>query len=115
MKLNEIYTAYNYSFSKDVLPYIKCQHCGNIYYYPRDNCPFCGGSAIEIMQSSGKGEIYSFTEFNKGYYGIISLNDGFRVYMDISGNNPEIGLEIHVKFKNINGNVLPYAEIENKS
>lgn len=113
MKLNEIYKEYSNNFAEGKMPYLKCSHCGNIFYYPRNNCHICGYSSIEIMQSSGKGEIYSYTEFNSKYYGIIRFNDGFRAYMDIHGKDPAIGNKISVKFKDFNGNILPYAEIEN--
>jgi len=112
MKLAEIYNEYNKNFLKGTMPYIKCFNCGKVYYYPRNNCPACGGENLEIMESSGNGTIYSYTEFNNGFYGIISFNEGFRAYMDISGNNPEIGKEIQIKFKKIKDNILPYAELK---
>jgi uncharacterized OB-fold protein len=112
MKLDEIYMEYNREFENNAMPYTKCENCGNVYYYPRNLCPVCGSSNIEVKKSSGKGEIYSYTEFNGGFFGIISFKEGFRAYMDIQGENPDIGKEIKVKFKYINENILPYAQIK---
>ena len=112
MKLNEIYDEYNKNFSRGILPYTKCMNCGKVYYYPRDSCPACGKGDLKIMQSAGQGTVYSYTKFNNGFYGIISFSEGFRAYMDISGNNPEIGIEVDIKFKKIRDNLLPYAELK---
>ena len=38
-----------------------CNSCGEKHYYPRGMCPHCGGSDVELVQSSGKGEIYSWS------------------------------------------------------
>ncbi len=112
MRLVEIYNEYNKNFLDGAMPYIKCINCGKAYYYPRDNCPICGSGNLEIKQSSGNGTIYSYTKFNNGFYGIISFSEGFKTYMDITGDDPEIGMEIQVKFKKINDNLLPYAELK---
>ncbi|MFG1460383.1 MAG: Zn-ribbon domain-containing OB-fold protein [Thermoplasmataceae archaeon] len=43
---------------------VKCGHCNNIYFPPRDVCPTCHRDSIGKMNEvtlSGKGEIVSFT------------------------------------------------------
>ena len=112
MRIDEIFNEYDKMFVSNKMPFIKCKMCGRNYYYPRTVCPFCGGSNIEIASASGTGEIYSCTEFNHGFYGIIKFQEGFGSYMDIDGNIVSTGRKIHVKFKEIKGKVLPYAFLD---
>src|SRR5437773_6399523 len=35
--------------------------CGQIHYYPRAICPFCGSERTEWISASGRGTIYSFS------------------------------------------------------
>ena len=39
----------------------KCAACGQIHYYPRAICPFCGSERTEWISASGRGTIYSFS------------------------------------------------------
>ena len=112
MKIDNIYNEYDKIFASNKMPFIKCKTCDKAYYYPRNVCPFCGSSNIEIMRSSGTGEIYSFTEFKGGFYGIIKFPEGFCAYMDIDGDNIVIGRNIIIKFLEIDGKILPYAFVD---
>jgi uncharacterized protein len=38
-----------------------CTACGEVHYYPRALCPFCGSAATEWREASGRGTIYSFS------------------------------------------------------
>ena len=38
-----------------------CRSCGEKHYYPRSMCPHCGSGDVELTQSSGRGEIYSYS------------------------------------------------------
>ncbi|MDA4848517.1 Zn-ribbon domain-containing OB-fold protein [Hoeflea poritis] len=42
-----------------------CRTCGKAHYYPRAVCPLCGSTETEWREASGRGEIYSFTQFRR--------------------------------------------------
>ena len=42
-----------------VLP--RCDDCGELIWYPRRFCPFCGSLAVDRHRVSGRGTVYSFT------------------------------------------------------
>jgi uncharacterized OB-fold protein len=109
MKLDDIYLEYDNKFRENKLPYIKCKNCGHKYYYPRAICPECNSGDIEILESSGNGEIYSYTEINGNIFGIVSLEEGFKLYMDISGKNIKTGENVKIMFKLYKDKLLPYA------
>jgi uncharacterized OB-fold protein len=112
MRIEEIYNEYDKMLGSSKMPFIKCKTCCKAYYYPRTVCPFCGSSDIEIMNSSGAGEIYSCTEFSGRFYGIIKFQEGFGAYMDVEGKNVATGKKIIIKFREISGKVLPYASVD---
>src|SRR5918995_7010827 len=39
----------------------KCRGCGELDYYPRALCPFCGSDAREWQAAAGTGTIYSYS------------------------------------------------------
>ncbi len=38
-----------------------CEECRTFFAYPRPSCPFCFGERVDLVDASGKGEIYSVT------------------------------------------------------
>ncbi len=108
MDLKEIYQVYNEKFNDKKLPYIECNNCKYNFYYPRNVCPKCGSYNIKINESNGNGTIYSYTVMNKSTWAIVSLNEGFKMYMNIYGNNPEINKKIKIIFED---SKLPCGEI----
>lgn len=46
---------------KHVLSIQRCMDCRMHVFYPRGLCPGCGSDALEWVQASGKGTVYSFT------------------------------------------------------
>lgn len=38
----------------------KCRDCGELHWYPRPHCPFCGGET-DWVELSGRGTIYSYS------------------------------------------------------
>lgn len=42
-----------------VLP--RCLACARLHWHPRAFCPFCHGDALEWIDASGTGEVYSFS------------------------------------------------------
>jgi uncharacterized OB-fold protein len=43
------------------LAIMRCRDCGKHFFYPREFCPFCHRAAVEWVNASGRGKIYSFT------------------------------------------------------
>lgn len=41
----------------------RCPSCGQVHFYPRPHCPFCGATHTDWEASSGRATIYSFTIF----------------------------------------------------
>jgi uncharacterized OB-fold protein len=39
----------------------KCRACGEVHYYPRTLCPFCGSDATEWQAAAGGGTLYSYS------------------------------------------------------
>ena len=58
----------------------RCRTCGEHHYYPRSVCPHCGSSDVTLVESSGKGEIYSWSVLRRARppYAIayVTLDDG---------------------------------------
>jgi uncharacterized OB-fold protein len=95
-----------------------CKDCNEWVWYPKALCPSCGKrTGIEWRQMSGKGKVYSFTiirqvvdnspAFNKDLpfaVGVIELEEGPRIYSNLTGANPEeisIGNDATVYFEDV--------------
>jgi len=79
----------------------KCNSCSNHVFFPRILCSHCGSGALQWVEPSGRGEIYSITVVRRdseqgGDYNIalIDLPEGVRLMahvVDDSGLRPMIG------------------------
>ena len=43
-----------------------CHACGENHWYPRTKCPFCHSHDTSLLETAGKGSIYSYTVTHKG-------------------------------------------------
>ena len=43
----------------------RCTACGEAHYFPRSICPFCFSDKTVWEESSGEGEIYTFSLMRK--------------------------------------------------
>ncbi|BDC18830.1 zinc ribbon domain-containing protein [Acidianus sp. HS-5] len=107
---DEIRKEYINLMNDGKLPYIKCKSCGYVFFYPRDYCPKCDSKDLEIKVSKGEGKVFSITMFQsakgKIYYGIIELDEGFRMYANIE-DDAEIGDKVTVEFTEKDGRKIP--------
>lgn len=85
-----------------------CGDCGKRTIYKRPICPHCGSSRVDYVESSGAGEVLSFT---KVYFkrdasedrlpelvGVIMLNEGVKVVGEIVGvREDEVREGMHVE------------------
>jgi uncharacterized protein len=88
----------------------KCSVCGRLRHPPRPMCPNCQSLEWETIQSSGKGEVFSFIIphypqvpfFDYPYVvAVIALEEGTRLIsnvVDIDPGDVTVGLPVEVKF-----------------
>jgi uncharacterized OB-fold protein len=115
MRLEEIKAKYYESFNSEKLPFLLCKKCGHKFYYPRTRCPKCFSEDLEIMISKGFGKIYTMTRFPRlegsPVFGIIEMDEGFKLYTNILGRNPDVGVKVRIIFLEKNGRKYPFAEV----
>lgn len=93
-----------------VLP--KCDKCGELIWYPRRFCPFCGSNEVTSTEVRGTGSVYSFTISRRGagayraaapyVLAYVELDDGPRVMTNIVDVDPEavtVGQRVEVVFE----------------
>lgn len=98
----------------------RCLDCGHDQFYPRTFCLSCGGTHLELTESSGKGTVYSFTVVHRGPYddvpspyvvAIVALDEGVRMLSNIVGcdaGDVRCDMKVKVKFEPLrDGVVLP--------
>jgi uncharacterized protein len=107
--------------SRLVLPW--CVECERAFWFPREVCPRCLGSAVEWRPSPGRGVVYSFTVEHKpvqltAVFGddpytiaLVELDEGVRMMSNIVGVEPadvEVGLAVEVMWEPLSdGRHLP--------
>ncbi|MEP3331154.1 Zn-ribbon domain-containing OB-fold protein [Sedimentitalea sp.] len=87
----------------------KCQSCSKTFYYPRAICPHCFGSETQWIESSGLGNIYSFSVMRRVAepYVIAMVNVDEEVTMmtnivDCDPDSVQIDQRVQVTFKSTN-------------
>jgi uncharacterized OB-fold protein len=102
----------------------KCNDCHQYIFYPRIICPHCFSEHLTWEESSGQGEIHSYTVVHKGppqfkeeapyVIGIIDLKEGVRMLSRIVGdrNEIQIGKPVSVIYQKVDDEVtLPYFQL----
>ena len=97
----------------------QCKDCGSVNWYPRTICPECSSLNTEWIESSGRGEVYSFTNNTRGdgpYAGAnyvlayVQLEEGPRIMTNIVDCDPadiSVGSKVSVVFHDTGeGNAL---------
>lgn len=89
----------------------RCRECGSHVFIPQPVCTHCLADALEWVDSSGRGTLYSFTtvhrpprpEFEVPYVvAIVELEEGFHMLSNLVDCPPEqlrIGLPVEVEFR----------------
>jgi uncharacterized OB-fold protein len=103
------------------LRYQRCAACGLANFPPTEHCRECLSGDISWQQSTGRGEIYSWTvvyrpvtaEFEPPYApAIVTLDEGYQMLTNVVGVAPEdldVGMRVRVQFHGVGPNVtLPY-------
>ena len=87
----------------------RCGACGRCHYYPRAICPLCGSADTHWTESSGRGEIYSFSVTRRGVptptvIAYVRLDEQVSVLtniVDCDVDRVRIGDKVHVAFRRL--------------
>jgi len=105
MRLEEIYSKYDEIVKSGGLPFLECKKCKYKLFYARHICPKCGSKDLEVSNSNGIGTVFSWTKVyrkNDSFiYGIVELEEGFRVYCNIT-EDVQIGDKVKVNVSVLN-------------
>ena len=90
----------------------KCRRCGNLYFPPQADCPFCKISDMEWVELSGEGELLtytiiytkptSFSHYDDYAIGIARLREGINVTAWIKEKDPgklRVGMRVKLVVK----------------
>ena len=91
----------------------RCGDCGRHVYYPREVCPHCGSSALDLVAPQGTGTVYAATTVRRkpdagGDYNVslIDLDEGVRLMSRVEGLAPTavaIGQRVTARVTQHNG------------
>ncbi len=98
--------------AEDRLLIQRCRSCDESIFYPRVNCPNCGGTDLADVDAAGTGTVFTFTIARRpthrafadaGPYviAIVELDEGPHLTTNIVGCPPEdvaIGMPVEVVF-----------------
>ncbi len=88
------------------LTYQQCRTCNEVVFTPRLRCTNCGSPELEVKESAGAGEVYTFSVVRQnrnpafadlGAYVLawIDLDEGFRMLSNVVGvENPSDGVQV---------------------
>lgn len=97
----------------------RCSACGTHVFYPRFACPSCGGRALDWVQASGRGKVYSYTIARRPTHrsfadrvpyviAIVELEEGPRMSTNIVDCDPDsvrIGMPVEVAFEDVSDEI----------
>ena len=94
---------------KEKLIIQKCKDCGKFVFYPRIACPHCFSEAMEWVEASGKGKVYTYTVVENNapsafirdipyVVAVIRLDEGVQMLSNVVGCDPkEVRCEMPVE------------------
>lgn len=98
-----------------------CRACGAYVFIPQPLCSTCQSDALEWVDSSGNGQVYSYTvvhrpprpAFETPYVvAIVELDEGWHMLTNLVGCAPEdvsVGMRVQVEFRPMSDEItLPY-------
>jgi uncharacterized OB-fold protein len=94
----------------------RCDDCGELIWYPRLVCPFCGSHAVTYADVSGRGTVYSFSVMRRGQgpfrevapyvLAMVQLEEGpvmMTNVVDVDPDDVVVGQAVHVVFEPAEG------------
>ena len=88
----------------------RCAECGRFRHPPRPMCPECRSLAVEVVELSGRGEVYSYAVLHHPpnplfeypvVIVLVDLEEGIRLLSNVTGVAPgdlRIGMPVEVHF-----------------
>jgi uncharacterized protein len=88
----------------------RCAACGRFRHPPRPMCPACRSLAVDVVDLSGRGEVYSYAVLHHPpnplfeypvVIVLVDLEEGIRLLSNLTGVVPdaiEIGMPVEVHF-----------------
>jgi uncharacterized OB-fold protein len=99
----------------------RCSACECYLFIPQPRCTQCQSSALEWVESSGRGSVYSYSvvhrpprpQFAVPYIvAVIALEEGWHMLSNVlecDASNVSVGLPVKVSFKQMTDTIsLPY-------
>jgi len=95
----------------------RCRDCGGHVFIPQPVCTHCQANALEWVESSGRGTLYSFTtvhrpqrpEFEVPYtVVIVELEEGWHMLTNLvecASEDLEIGMPVEVQFRRMSDEI----------
>ena len=108
----------------------RCTSCGEIFFFPRPFCPSCHSDAVEWIEASGKGRIYTYTTVRANppsvfahevpfVVAIIRLEEGVQLMsnvVDVDDPRLACDAEVEVLFEPVNDDItLPLFRLSGGS
>ena len=96
----------------------RCTRCGHHQHYARPFCVKCRGAAVEMIEASGRGTVYSFTVIHRGPYddiptpyvvGLIRLAEGPTLLSNVVECDPasvRCDMAVEVSFKPLKDEIV---------
>jgi uncharacterized OB-fold protein len=89
----------------------RCTDCAKLFWYPRKTCPHCLSANVELVDSPGLGEVYTFSIMRRsptGPYaiGYVKLDEGVHMmtnFVDMAPSDLQIGLRVKLRFQPTEG------------
>lgn len=93
----------------------RCRACRSFVFYPRYFCTVCGSDALEWVQASGRGTVFTYTVARRPTHeafadrvpyviAVVELEEGPKLTTNIVGVDPEqvaIGMPVHATFDDV--------------
>lgn len=106
----------------------RCADCGHHQHYPRALCTSCGGPAVTMVPSEGRGVVETFTVVHRAprpdltppyVVALVRLAEGPTLMTNIVGGAPtavRIGMPVHLTWQALpDGRNLPMFTVERGS
>ena len=88
----------------------RCKDTGQFFWYPRNISPFTLSNNVELVEASGKGEIYTYSVMRRAdpayVIAYVTLEEGVSVMTNIVECDPDtvsIGQKVEVAFRDTEG------------
>lgn len=108
------------------LRYQRCAHCGETQLIPRALCSSCQRGDLQWHVASGRGCVLSYTVVHRAptpafkgdvpyIIALVDMQEGFRLMVNVKGGGDapvSIGQAVKIGFREIEGVVLPEAEMQ---